>query len=298
MSGPLRRLAWRLEAAGLAAVLGLMGALPLRAASTLGGCIGRLAGRFQGRRNRRAEAQLRLVLPELDAAARRRIVAGMWDNVGRVAAEFAHLPRLRPAGEPGGTVELVGAEHLERLRDDGIAGLFVTAHLGNWELLPLLAKRHGLPAHLVYRRANNPFADALILARRGALAAGGVPKGSDGARLLLRLLRSGAHVGVLVDQRLSDGVEVPFFGRPAKCATAWAELALRYRLPVVPVRTERLGGARFRVTLEPPLPFSDSGDRAADVAALVAAANRTLERWIRERPEQWLWLHRRWPGIG
>lgn len=94
---------------------------------------------------------------------------------------------------------------------------------------------------------------------------------------------------------MNDGIAVPFFGRPAMTAPALAQFALRFDCPVVPARVERLGGARFRLTIQPPLEIQKSGDRQADVLAAMTEVNRIIEGWVRDRPDQWLWLHRRWP---
>jgi len=119
--------------------------------------------------------------------------------------------------------------------------------------------------------------------------------GKMGYALAEAALRRGAHLTLLVDQKLNDGIAVPFFGRNAMTAPALALLALHFDCAVVPARVERLRGAHFRLTLDPPLAVRRSGERAADVAALMAAVNRTLEGWIRESPEQWFWVHSRWP---
>jgi KDO2-lipid IV(A) lauroyltransferase len=109
------------------------------------------------------------------------------------------------------------------------------------------------------------------------------------------MLRRGAHLTMLADQKMNDGIPVPFFGRPAMTAPALAALALRFDCDLLPARVERLSGARFRLTVFPPLPLPRSGDHHADVATLMTRVNQTLERWVRDRPEQWFWLHRRWP---
>jgi len=119
------------------------------------------------------------------------------------------------------------------------------------------------------------------------------PKGSRGARLALRHLAEGEALGLLVDQKLNEGLELPFLGQPARTTSAPAEFALRFRCPVIPAHAERIGPCRFRVVLEPPLPLPQSGDRAADVRALTMALNARIEAWIRARPQEWLWLHRR-----
>lgn len=171
----------------------------------------------------------------------------------------------------------------------------MTGHIGNWEVQPVACMQLGRPVLVVYRAANNPLVDAMIDRARRPISAGTAPKGAEGARTILRTLRNGGFAGMLVDQKMNDGIAVPFFGRPAMSPAAIAQMALRYGLDIVPARCERLDGARFRVSFHPPIAFTPSGDREADILALMTAVNRVLEDWIRERPEQWLWLHNRWP---
>ena len=123
----------------------------------------------------------------------------------------------------------------------------------------------------------------------------GNPTWSFYYRQLIKALRRGEHLGMLVDQKLNEGIPVPFFGRDAMTAPALAQLARRFACPVAPVRVERLEGAHFRLTVYPPLTLAESGDREADTAAAMGQVNAIIEGWIRDRPEQWLWLHRRWP---
>jgi KDO2-lipid IV(A) lauroyltransferase len=217
----------------------------------------------------------------------------MWDNLGRVAAEYPHLRAIR-VFEPGGRIETSGFEHVDRARATGRRMIFFSGHLANWEIAALAAGQYGIDIAQVYRAANNPLVDRLVARLRGELGEL-IPKGALGSRRAVAALRRGGHLSMLVDQKLNDGIAVPFFGRPAMTAPALALLALHYDCDVLPARVERLGGARFRLTIHPPLPLPKSGDRAADAAALMTAVNRTLEGWIRERPEQWFWLHRRWP---
>jgi KDO2-lipid IV(A) lauroyltransferase len=277
-----------LEALGAGLVLFLLRVLPVDAASGLCGAIARTVGprlkvSDQARRN------LRRALPTLDDQAIERVVIGMWDNLGRVVGEYPHLRRL---GET--RVEMVGAEHLLQLRDDGKPGICFSGHLGNWELLPVMTARDGVGLSNVYRATNNRHVDRLLRILR-ADSAELIPKGAAGSRRVIAALGRGAHLGLLVDQKMNDGIAVPLFGRDAMTAPALAQLALKYDCPVLPGRVERVGGAHFRMVIEPPLVLPRSGDRQADTRALMAAVNRQLERWIAARPEQWLWLHRRWP---
>lgn len=266
--------------------------LPVRAASALGGWIGRTVGPHVGK-SRLARKNLTAAFPDLTAAEVERIVREMWDNLGRTVFEFPHLRRLRTSG-PDAHVELVGGEIIERLRDDGKPGIFVSAHMANWEAAPLCLIEYGLQVHMFYRAPNNPLMESLFAHRHPA---GGelLPKGTRGARRAIQLLSENEHLGMLIDQKMNDGIAVPFFGRDAMTAPALGQFALRFDCPVAMTRVERLGGCRFRVTIEPPLELPRSGDNDADTLALLTQVNRVLENWIRERPAQWFWVHRRWP---
>jgi KDO2-lipid IV(A) lauroyltransferase len=288
-----RRLRYLLEYALARLAFAVFGALPLDAASALGGRLGRLIGPRLAL-SRRARDNLVLAMPELSRAEHESVVAAMWEHLGRVLAEYPHLGALR-LYDGDGRVEVIGAEHVDALRDDGIGGIFFSGHIGNWEIASLGATQRGMPVVHVYRTANNPRIDRLIRRARAPIGGEHHPKSARGMRALVGALRRGEHLGMLVDQKYNEGIAVPFFGREAMTAPALAELALRYRVPVVPVRVERLAGARFRLTVLPPLDLPDSGDREADVRAAMRRVNALFEEWIRARPEQWLWLHRRWP---
>jgi len=285
----------RVEAAIVGAAFALLGSLsPVRAASLAGG-IGRAIGPKLPV-SRIAEINLRLALPEQDRAARRRIIRAMWRNLGCTIGELPHLAALLPNGTvPGYEVE--GTEIMRDLVARGGPAIFFSGHIGNWELMAASAATHGVQLAVLYRAVENPAIDKMI-ARFRRLSTGGtatlLPKGAEGARGALAHLAGGGFLGLLVDQKMNDGIAVPLFGRPAMTAPALAALALRFRCPVIPAHTERLGPARLRVIVEPALPLPESRDRGADIAALTRTVNACLERWIRARPEGWLWLHRRY----
>lgn len=286
----------RLEALAARACLKLLRGIGPVAASNLGGALARTLGPWLPV-SRVADGNLRHVFPELDRSARRRIVRGVWDNLGRTVAEFPHLARLRQnASGPGWEIE--NAEILVELAKRGGPAIFFSGHIGNWELLPPVVVAFGMPMSSMYRPAANPVVDALIAElRRGALGLDVpmFPKGATGGRAALAHMARGGFLGMLMDQKLNDGIAVDFFGRPAMTAPALATLALRFRCPVIPGHAQRIGPARLRFVVDPPLELPDTGDRAADIATLTREVNATLERWIRARPESWLWLHRRWP---
>ena len=289
---PFRRNAgYFVQAALLGAFLGFCRILPVDWASGLGGWIGRSLGPLLAQ-TRKATRNLARAFPENSPEQNRRIVLGMWDNLGRVVAEYPHLPRICDRLE-GGRVEIVGFENYRALESDGKPGILFGAHLANWEVLPYLARHTGLALGFIYRAPNNKWVDWLLGRLRDAPLL--FRKGEEGARALYRLLRQGGHVAMLIDQKMNDGIAVPFFGRDAMTAPAIAQFGLRLGCVLVPVRTERLKGAHFRVTISPPLDIAPTGDRKADELEIIIRINMMVENWVRARPEQWLWIHRRWP---
>lgn len=296
-AGQRRRQRWLdypLQGAALWTLFSVFRVLPLDWASALGGRTARLVGPRLGA-SRKALRNLERAFPEKSAEERRRILKGMWENLGRLAGEYPHIAELGDKGPDHGRVEVVGEEHVRALERSGRPAVIVSGHLANWELLVPMAKKLGVPLTLIYRRPNNPIVGRLLDRLRSDEMGTLVPKGRVGAKALIAALASGGSIGMLIDQKMNDGIPVPFFGRDAMTAPAAAQLALQRRLPLIPVRIERIGGARFRLTILPPLDLPDTGNKVADVRTVMTRLNLLLEGWIRERPEQWLWLHRRWP---
>jgi KDO2-lipid IV(A) lauroyltransferase len=284
----------RLNALGARALMSLFRRLPVDRASALGGWIARSIGPRLGA-SKRAVLNLKRALPHLTDAEIQRIVRGMWDNLGRVIAEYPHLDGFR-VYEPGGRVEHVGTELVDPILAAGRPIIFVSAHFGNWEVATLAATQRGLSVAQIYRAANNPYVDALVVEFRSIVGSELIPKGLVAARRSMEALKEGRHLAVLVDQKMNDGIAVPFFGRDAMTAPAVAQLAMRYNAAIMPARVERLEGAHFRLTVFPEVEVARTGDRQADVRTTMTRVNAVLESWIRERPELWFWLHRRWPN--
>ncbi|GAB0113936.1 lysophospholipid acyltransferase family protein [Acidisoma sp. C75] len=275
----------------LRAAFGFLRALGPQRASNLAGGVAAAIGPRLGA-SRVADRNLRQAFPTLSAAERKRIIAAVWCNLGRNVGELPHLAALHHnAAGPGW--EILGREHLP----EGPA-IFFSAHCGNWEMILPIAAQLGRRISGAYRRASNRAVEEVVQSLRAAAHGPDVsmfPKGAAGARAAMGHLASGGSLGLLVDQKMNDGIPVPFFGRDAMTAPAAAQLALRFNLPLVPIHIVRLGPARLRMVCEAPLDIPRSGDRAADTQALTAAMTARVEAWVRADPASWLWLHRRWP---
>ena len=287
--GAIRNIA---EGAGLVLAYGFLRVLPVDWASGVGGFLARMIGPRLGV-TKRAQENLKRALPDLTSAERRQVIAGMWDNLGRVIAEYPHLDKFR-LFEANSRIEGIDGGNILATRDPARKYIFFSAHYGNWEIAIRTASQAGFEVTGVYRAPNNPIVDRFMLWARGADGGELVPKGDIAARKAFGALREGRALCMLVDQKMNDGIPVPFFGRDAMTAPALAVLALRYDCAVVPIRMQRTKGARFRMISEPPLALPKTGNNEADRRALMVEVNAVVERWVRERPEQWLWLHRRW----
>ena len=188
-------------------------------------------------------------------------------------------------------VDLGGLEHVRRT---GRPGIFVASHLANWNMLPVAAAHAGLPLTVVYRRQSNPRIEALMTDWRAALGCGFVEV-AEAARGMPRELQQGRSVGLLMDQRYDRGVAVPYFGVPAPTTLVPAQLALRLGVPLIPVRVERRGGARFVITVHRPVEPEAGLDQKEAAAGMTARVDQLFARWIAAAPDQWCCAKRRWP---
>jgi Kdo2-lipid IVA lauroyltransferase/acyltransferase len=251
------------------------------------------------REQRIGRANLTAAFPEKSPAEIERILAGVWDNLGRLGAEFAHIDHIwehDPARPEDSRIEIEPRTHelFARLRLDGKPALIFASHLGNWELPALAAVAHGLDAATLYRRPNIASANRIIEEMRAVKMGTLIPASHDAPFKLAQALQSGQHVAMLVDQYFTNGVEVTFFGRKTKANPMLARLLRQVDCPIHGVRIIRLPGHRFRAELsEEVAPVRDAAGQI-DIQGTMQAITSVIEGWIREYPDQWLWLHRRW----
>jgi KDO2-lipid IV(A) lauroyltransferase len=268
-----------------------------RMANVLGGFLRRIGPILP--EHRVGRDNLRAAFPEKTPEQIETILRGAWDNLGRFVADFAHLDRLRihdPA-VPGPYEIEYTEETLARflaLRDSGKPALLFAAHLANWELPPLVAHRYGIEATVLYRRPNLPgVADAVVDMRADCMGTL-LPAGLDAPFLLAKALERGEVAGMLVDQHDRRGINVNFFGQPARTSALIARLARQIDCPIHGTRVIRLPDNRFRAELTEPIPPVRDAEGRIDVDGTMQTITDVVEKWVREYPDQWLWLHRRW----
>jgi len=295
-----RPVAHAVEAAIAYGLFHLIRLAPLDAASAAGGRVLRAVGPRLGA-HKQARRRLARAMPELSSAEQERILRGVWDNLGRVVVEYAQMDRLnrrlKDDWRAGGDRLVVeGAEHVLEFRRAGRPVILATGHCGNWEVAPIAAPLYGERLAAMYRPPNNPHIDRLILKARASLGTRLIAKrmGGPGSKQALSALREDGLLGLFLDQHFTGGIETTFFGLPAMTSPVAARFAEHTDAAVVPARVIRTGGVRFRLVMEPALEIPRTGDRDEDAAAITQALTDRVEAWVREYPDQWLWLHNRW----
>ncbi|MEP6716641.1 MAG: lysophospholipid acyltransferase family protein [Terriglobia bacterium] len=279
----------RFEAALARAVILSLEHTPKAFALQLGALYARGLDAAVPRLRRIARRNLTFAYPESSAAWREQTIDGVFRSIGRLLVVFARLTRIDGTNVKG-WIRYEGFEHYKQAKERGRGVLFATAHLGNWELSAFAHALLTEPMNVVVRPLDNPFVDELVEHRRG-LSGNMLISKREFARGILQALRKNAPVGILVDQNSSGETDVfvPFFGKLAATSLAFAKLAARSGAAVIPgfaVWNEAEQGYVLRFYPE----VAISGDAAEDTARIQAA----IEAAIRENPDQWLWIHRRW----
>jgi len=219
----------------------------------------------------------------------------LWDNYGRYIGEFPFINGLDSA-ELDKRVKVIGLEKVEAFQKMNQPFMLFLGHQANWDFVIRKINDIYPKFGIAYRAANNPYVDKRILKERANdTSITMIAKGPSGAKSIIRAIKSGASIAMLVDQKMNNGIEVPFFGFPAMTAVALARLSLQYKYPIVPLQIVRIGkSSNFELILHDPLEPSITQDNEKDCYNIMLEVNKTLEQWIREKPEQWFWFHNRW----
>jgi KDO2-lipid IV(A) lauroyltransferase len=292
-AAPLRqRVQWRLVAWAYDVAEFLARRFPIDRVSDFGGWLCLRLGPLTGA-HRVADTNLRIAFPDAADAEIERLLRAQWEEFGRTFAEFPILDRI--IADPG-RVEVVGAERLAEIAA-GSPVVFISGHFSCFEVMAAAIVKAGVTCQITYRALNNPYVDERVRASRWRY---GVrlfaPKGTQGARRLLRALARGESVALMNDQKFNGGVAAPLFGVMAHTAPGPSSFALRFGIPIQPMSVERIHKARYRVIVHEPFRLEDSGDHDADIEAGVRRINAFIEERVRARPTEWFWVHKRWPN--
>lgn len=232
-------------------------------------------------------------LPELNEDKKSEILNDMWDNLGRIVAEYPHI-----AYHDASKIEDIAilpeetVENIKSLKNSKKGGIIFSAHIGNWEVGPKVLIKFGLTPYTVYRPLNNPYVEKMTASIRNQKM---ITKSAGGNRMIIDVIKNGGFIIIMADQKISEGEPIKFFHDKAITTTSIAKIALKYDVPVIPARTVRMGKEfKFIVNLEKPLEFQETKDINGDATALTLKINQKLESWIREYPAQWFWVHNRW----
>ncbi len=257
---------------------------------------GRKIGPLLGR-NRIAINNLKLAMPELSDQERQAVSGDMWENMSRLVGEYIFLDDLfdyDPEKPNDGSIEIVGIDLFLKLREDKNPKIFFTAHMGNFELLPIAAAAYDLNVTAMFRPPNNPYVAERVLGARKTRMGHLVPSKAGASISLARVLEAGGNIGVLVDQKFLNGIDTTFFGAPCLTSPLVAKLARQFNCDIYPAYCIRLPGGRFRLTLEDKLEVPHSHNGQIDRVALTQVINDRVETWVRKNPGQWMWFHKRW----
>jgi KDO2-lipid IV(A) lauroyltransferase len=291
LTKPLRYL---LEA--LATKIGLLvfNALGLKKSANLGSFLAKTIGKRISAHNL-AKNNMAKALPNLSDEEIEGHLDDMWDNLGRIVGEFPHIANIKGK-------ELISKyvsfdkktlENLKNLRENHKGGIIFSGHIGNWEIGPKVLLEQGLNVKTVYRPLNNSLVDDMTASIRDVEM---IPKSSKGNKQIINEIKNGNYVIILADQKISDGILVPFFHDKALTTTSIAKLALKYKVPIIPARSVRIG-KEFKFTVDIGKPINANKDDIVNddnVKNLTIKINQTLEKWITQYPAQWFWVHDRW----
>ena len=288
----LRRVLWRLDFMLIWLIVKLARILPVDAASRYGKRVGAWVGARMKRKTAIFKENLNVVFPGIPEQELEDLVHRAWGNAGRVLAEYPHLDTIL---EEPDRLELEIREHIDSYDNPEHPCVMVSAHLCNWEVICSAMAKMGMPNASLYSPPTNPLLDKFLQDHRRALDSELLPR-DNSARHLMRALKQGRTVGMVMDRRVEDGAPVTFFGREKSSTLIPARLALKFNCELVPAQVVRLKDARYRVIFHPPIhPAAhcvDEDERALDMTRQLHAL---FEDWIRARPEDWFCSKRMWP---
>ncbi len=286
----MKQIQYFVEGIALHLIFFIFWIFPANTASAIGGWLGRMIGPKMGA-SRTALKHLKIAFPDMDEKTQKETIIQMWDNLGRVIAEYPHIKKISRDN-----TYIEGLEELKPLFKKGGPAIFFGAHIANWEITaPALLTQFDEYVDVTYRAPNNPWANKLLgKSRTLGHKIKAYSKSKAGGRQMMAALKQGRFIGFLIDQKYNEGVASNFFGAPAMTNPVFIKLCQKYKCPLIPYHGERVAGPSFKITFHEPLEIFDASGKPLPVEDVLKKAHLLLEGWIKDNPSQWLWLHKRW----
>ena len=233
---------------------------------------------------------IKRALPEIDENNLKNIENSMWNNYGRIFAEYIFLKDFR-YGKLASNVQIEGQEILNDIKENNKQVIFISGHLSNFELMAMFIEKSGINLSAIYRPLNNIFLNGIMEnIRKRYICKNQIKKGLAGLKKLIKLKKKNYSTALMIDQRVSEGILSPLFNEKALTTTIPAQLVKKFNIPIVPVYIERIDGLKFKITINQPLSFPQDTSQQEITDNL----NQILEKFILSKPENWIWSHNRW----
>ena len=263
--------------------------LGFKLASNMGGYIGKKIGPLF-RSKQTILTNIKNAFPSANKADLELIIQNMWENYGRILAEYVFLKDFRKE-KLSDYLEIEGKEHLNKVRDSNEQVVFVSGHFNNFELMAMQIEKSGINLAAIYRPLNNIFLNGIMeKIRKKYICKNQIKKGRSGTRELLKSFNNKNSIALMIDQRVSEGEKSNFFGQDAFTTTIPAQLVKKFGCKIVPIHIERYNDFYFKMKVEEPINYN----KDSTIDEITLSLNKLLEKMILKNPSQWIWSHNRW----
>jgi KDO2-lipid IV(A) lauroyltransferase len=266
----------------------------LKLSSTTGEFIGKYFGHFF-RNKKVAKKNIVIVFPNISEEEINKLLNNMWKNIGRIFGEYIHINKFSLINNSKQKIIINNKKYIEILKNNKKPIIFFSGHFANFELMAKCLKELDFNIGAIYRPLNNIFLNPIMeLIRKHYICPIQIEKGPKGTKKLIKHISENNPLALMIDQRLSSSIHVPFFNKPATTTTTPAQLAIKYDALLVPVWLKRINGINFEFFIEEPLSIIKTNDYDKDVFNITLTLNKKIEEFIKRDPAHWLWLHDRW----
>jgi len=266
----------------------------LKNASSLGSILGKVIGPFFRSKNI-IKQNIKIGLGNLDKKKEEEIINGMWSNIGRTFAEYIFLKNFKLNKTGFDHIKITGIEYLDQIKKSNKPVVFFSGHFANFELMAMELNKFGIKLATIYRPLNNFFLNPLMeYLRIKYICSVQIPKGISGSREIIKKIKDGYSIALMVDQRVSEGPRISFFNKEAHTTTIPAQIALKYNCKLVPIYIERKNGINFEMIIHKPYEIKKTGAHEEDIKNNSLTINENIEKMIIKNPTQWIWTHNRW----